>query len=187
MDRETGTTTIELLVAATTGLLVTGAALALVVTGNRATRALLERQGAWMHARAASALWAAEWRGAGFDPAGTSGATVTRVHPETLEFAADWNADGGLLPTSTNPNERLAYAAAPGAWRRGVNGGPRLPLARPDSVRFGPHDAAGLPLAPPVDPAAVVRVDVHAHFSAGSRHGPGLEVVWSATRRVAAP
>ena len=177
-----GFTTMELLVAGTTGLLVTGAALALVHAGNRSVATLATLQSEWHHARAAASLWAAEWRGAGYDPTGASGAGLVRFAPETLEFSSDWNGDGALLPTSSNPNERLAWAAVPGAWKRGVNGGPRLVMARPESIRFVFRDGE-LREVTGGSPGPVVLVEIEVRLP-GRRPGAGHTVVWSAARRV---
>lgn len=171
----------ELLVAAATGLLVTGAALALVHVGNRSVAMLATLQSEWHHARAAASLWAAEWRGAGYDPTGVSGAGLVRFAPETLEFSADWNGDGTLLPTSSNPNERLAWAAVAGAWKRGVNGGPRLAVARPESIRFVFRDGELRELfRGPTDAVILVEVEVRLP---GRRPEAGHTIVWSAGRR----
>lgn len=186
MIPERGTTTIELLVAMTTGLMITASAFALVVVGNRAATAVLDRQARWSHIRSAAALWASEWRGAGYDPTGTAGAEVTRIAAGTLEFAADWNADGALVPTGSNPNERLAYALRPGVWRRGVNGGPRLPLAWPDSATFVLRDSAGRALVEPFDPATAILVDLRVRSGVLGSGAGGIEVVWTAERRVTA-
>lgn len=172
----------ELLVAALVGLIVTGAALALCTTGNRAIAALTAGQNAWSETRAIATLWAAEWRGAGYDPTGASGARVMRLAPDTIELAADWNANGALLPTDANPNERLAYALEPGAWRRGVNDGPRLVAAWPDEARFAFRDSAGGELGSAPDPARARVVEVLARLHTGRRPA-ALEVRWVAGRR----
>lgn len=171
-DHQAGFTTIEFLVASTVGLLITGAALSLCHSANRITLRLMEAQERWHHLQAASTLWASEWRGAGFDPTGEAGTGVTRWSAETLEFTGDWNGSGSILPTSTNPNERLAYSANPGMWRRGVNGGGRLLMAWPDSVRFG-YSIAGQ--TPTIAEASVVL-----HLDGP---GDGLRVKWTAARR----
>ena len=150
-----GTTTLELVVSATIGFVVTGAALALCAAGNRAVASIAAAEAAWQEGRAAVTQWAADWRGAGFDPAATSSAGVTRLTPDTMEFSADWNGDGAIVPTASNPNERLAYAIAPGVFRRGINGGPRIAAAWPDSARFSFLDQAGADLGPSPPPAAV--------------------------------
>lgn len=172
----------ELLVAATVGLLLTGAALALCRVGNRVVADLLRSQGAWQEARAAATLWSAEWRGAGYDPTGAAGAGLGRLSPETLEFSADWNASGALTPTGSNPNERLAWAAAPGAWRRGVNGGPRLPAAWPDSVRFSYRDERGTDLGGEPDAAAVAVAEAQLFLARPQGRG-SFRATWSAARR----
>lgn len=153
-----GTTTLELVVSATIGFVVTGAALALCAAGNRAVASIAASEAAWQEARAAVTQWAADWRGAGFDPVATSGAGVTRLGRDTMEFSADWNGDGAILPTSSNPNERLAYAIAPGVFRRGINGGPRIAAAWPDSAWFSYHDQWGADLGPYPTPAMVSTV-----------------------------
>lgn len=177
-----GFTSLEILVAATVGLVLTGAALALLSVGNRAVLTLAARQAEWHHARAAAAIWASEWRGAGYDPTGSAGAGIGRFASDTLEFSADWNGDGKLLPTSSNPNERLAYASTPDAWKRGVNGGPRLVLARPESVRFVFRDDDGSVVTPGTSPERIRRIEVLGRLRAW---GPAaaLEMKWTATRR----
>ena len=150
-----GTSTLELIVSATLGFVVTGAALALCSAGNRAVASIAAAEAAWQEARAAVTQWAADWRGAGFDPVATSGAGVTRLERDTMEFSADWNGDGAILPTTSNPNERLAYAIAPGVFRRGINGGPRIAAAWPDSARFSFLDETGADLGPSPPPGAV--------------------------------
>lgn len=150
-----GTTTLELVVSATIGFVVTGAALALCAAGNRAVADIAAAEAAWQEARAAVTQWSADWRGAGFDPVATSGAGVTRLGRDTMEFSADWNGDGAIVPTASNPNERLAYAIAPGVFRRGINGGPRIAAAWPDSGRFSFLDRAGADLGPSPAPAMV--------------------------------
>lgn len=177
-----GFTTAELLVAATVGMMITGSALALCHVGNRAVAALIGSQAAWQEARAAATLWTGEWRGAGYDPTGAAGAGIGRATAESLEFSADWNANGTLVPTDTNPSERLAWAAAPGVWRRGVNGGPRLPAAWPDSARFIYRDAAGADLGGAPDPAAVRVVEARL-FLVSPRGGRGTTAIWTAARR----
>jgi hypothetical protein len=155
VDPRAGTTTLELVVSLTIGFVITGAALALCAAGNRAVADIAASEAAWQEARAAVTQWAADWRGAGFDPAATAGAGVTRLGPDTMEFSADWNGDGALLPTASNPNERLAYAIAPGVFRRGINGGPRIAAAWPDSARFTYRDETGVELGPSPSPTAV--------------------------------
>ena len=177
-----GFTTIELLVAATIGLVLTGAALALCHTGNRAVATLTRSQAAWQEARAAATLWGADWRGAGYDPTGRAGAAVDRLRPDTLEFSADWNGDGALIPTATNPNERLAYAASAGVWRRGVNGGPRLPAAWPDSLTFLYRDALGADLGSTPDPATVRIAEARLVLDWPSG-GSGIVIGWKVARR----
>jgi hypothetical protein len=169
-------------VAATIGFVVTGAALALCAAGNRAVASIAASETAWQEARAALTQWAADWRGAGYDPASVSGAGVTRLVPDTMEFSADWNGDGALLPTASNPNERLAYAIAPGVFRRGINGGPRLAAAWPDSARFSFRDGAGADLGPWPDPATV-RVAVARLALPNPRGGPPPVAEWAASRR----
>ena len=177
-----GTTTLEFVVSAAVGLFVTGAALALCGAGNRAVAALGAAEASWQEARAAVTQWAADWRGAGYDPTALSGAGVGRLRPDTMEFSADWNGDGGLLPTGSNPNERLSYASAPGVFRRGINGGPRLPAAWPDSARFAFRDAAGSDLGPaPFADAA--RVAVLRLALPNPRGGPPYVAEWTAARR----
>jgi hypothetical protein len=177
-----GTTTLEFIVSATIGFVVTGAALVLCAAGNRAVTRIATSEAAWQEARAALTQWAADWRGSGYDPTLGSGAGVTRLGPDTMEFSADWNADGSLLPTASNPNERLAYAIAPGVFRRGINGGPRLAAAWPDSARFSFRDASGGDLGPSPYPAAVrIAVARLALPRSGSRPPPVVE--WTASRR----
>ncbi|MFN2383096.1 MAG: type II secretion system protein J [Gemmatimonadota bacterium] len=177
-----GFTTLELLVAATVGLLVTGAALALCAAGNRAVARLTAAQSRWQELRAAATVWQGEWRGAGYDPTGAAASGVTRLAAETLEFSADWNGNGTLLPTGSNPNERLAWAAAAGVWRRGVNGGPRLPAAWPDSLRFYFRGGEGEELGPGPR-AALVRYTVARAVVVGSRGTAPVVVEWGAARR----
>jgi hypothetical protein len=177
-----GTTTLELIVAATIGFVVTGAALALCAAGNRAVASIAASEMAWQEARAALTQWAADWRGSGYDPASTSGARVSRLRPDTMEFSADWNGDGALLPTGSNPNERLAYAIAPGVFRRGINGGPRIAAAWPDSARFSFRDGAGADLGARPDPAAA-RVAVARLALPNPRGGPPPVAEWAVSRR----
>lgn len=160
--KQAGFTEIELLVAATVGLFVTGAAISLCWTGNRIVADLLESQRAWQETRSAATLLTAELRGAGFDPTSMAGAGVSRAGAETLEFSGDWNASGAIIPTAGNPNERLAYAVGPGTWKRGVNGGPRLPAAWPDSASFRYFDGFGAELGAAPDPSAIRLFEVRA-------------------------
>jgi hypothetical protein len=177
-----GTTTLELVVSLTIGFVVTGAALGLCAAGNRAVARIAAAEAAWQEARAAVTQWAADWRGAGFDPAATSGAGVTRLAPDTMEFSADWNGDGAILPTASNPNERLAYAIAPGVFRRGINGGPRIAAAWPDSGRFSFLDDAGTDLGPSPSPAAARTAVLR--FALPDPDGAAPPVVeWTASRR----
>ncbi|MGH7557949.1 MAG: hypothetical protein ACREMD_09305 [Gemmatimonadota bacterium] len=176
-----GFTTIEVLVALTLGLVVALAALVLCSSGNRVVADLIRSQASLQELLAAAELWRAEWRGVGHDPAGTAGAGISRATAETLEFSADWNGDGGLLPTASNPNERLAHALSPGVWRRGVNAGPRLPLAWPDSARFVYRDTSGADLGPRPEKGRIASVEVRAFLRSG---GPGFAVSWVAARRV---
>jgi hypothetical protein len=180
--KRAGFTVVELLVAATVGLFVTGAAISLCWTGNRIVAGLLESQRAWQETRAAATLWTAELRGAGYDPTSTAGAGVSRARPDTLEFSADWNASGAVTPTAGNPSERLAYALGVGAWKRGVNGGPRLPAAWPDSARFSYFDGLNADLGASPDPAAIRSVEARV-FLASPRAGPALVVRWRVARR----
>ena len=180
--KRAGFTEVELLVAATVGLFVTGAAISLCWTGNRMVADLLESQRAWQETRGAATLWTAELRGAGYDPTTTAGAGVNRARPETLEFSADWNASGAVIPTAGNPSERLAYALGAGTWKRGVNGGPRLPAAWPDSARFSYFDGSGADLGLAPDPAAIRLIEARA-FLASPRGGPVLVVRWRVARR----
>lgn len=178
---EAGFTTLELLVAASVGLVVTGSALAFLSMGNHLVSASLAQREAWRHVLAAASLWSVEWRGAGYDPTGTAGASLLRLAPDTMEFSADWNADGALEPTSRNPNERLAWAVGGGAWKRGVNGGPRLPLARPETLHFVFRDGLGEDLgsAPAVERARIAE----AHLRVAGVAGGGIDLAWTATRR----
>ncbi|HUP19393.1 MAG TPA: hypothetical protein VM778_05495 [Gemmatimonadota bacterium] len=182
MAAERGATSIELLVAAAIGTLLAGAALALCAAGNRAVAALGAHQTEWQHARAAAALWAAEWRGSGYDPSGGSGAGVTRLAPDTMEFSSDWNGDGALLPTGSNPNERLSWAAPPDSWRRGVNGGPRLAIAWMEGPRFEYLDAAGAPL-PERPPPGAARVATARTRLRGLGEGAWIPIAFRAARR----
>jgi hypothetical protein len=177
-----GTTALEILVAATVGFVVTASALVLCAAGNRAVASIAASEAAWQEARAALTQWAADWRGAGFDPASAAGAGVSRLAPDTMEFSADWNGDGALLPTSSNPNERLAYAIAPGVFRRGINGGPRIAAAWPDSARFAFRDAGGADLGPRPDPAAAW-IAVARLALPSPRGGPPPVAEWAASRR----
>ncbi|HEY7470753.1 MAG TPA: hypothetical protein VIE68_00230 [Gemmatimonadota bacterium] len=175
-------TALEVLVAATVGFAVTASALALCAAGNRAVASIAESEAAWQEARAALTQWAADWRGAGYDPVAAAGAGVSRLAPDTMEFSADWNGDGALVPTTSNPNERLAYAIAPGVFRRGINGGPRIAAAWPDSGRFAFRDAAGADLGPrPAPAAARIAVAWLALPSPGG--GPPPVAEWAASRR----
>jgi hypothetical protein len=177
-----GTTTLEFVVSATIGFFVTGAALTLCSAGNRAVARIAASEAAWQEARAALTQWAADWRGAGYDPAAGSGAAITRLAPDTMEFSADWNGDGALLPTASNPNERLAYATAPGVFRRGINGGPRVAAAWPDSARFAFRDGSGADLGPRPPPGAV-RVAVARVALPNPGGGPAPIAEWAAARR----
>ncbi len=177
-----GTTSLELLVSATIGFVVTGAALALCAAGNRAVASIAAAEAAWQEGRAAFTQWAADWRGAGFDPVGSSGAGVVRLAPDTMEFSADWNGDGRVLPTASNPNERLAYAIAPGVFRRGINGGPRIAAAWPDSAVFSYLDDSGNDLGSS-PPLAAVRTAV-LRFALPDPDGASPPVAeWAAARR----
>ena len=177
-----GFTSIELLVAMTLGLVVTLTALLLCSSGNRLVTRLTSSQRAFQELLAAAELWRTEWRGVGHDPTGSSGAGVARATPETLEFSADWNGDGALVPTDANPNERLAHALTAGAWRRGVNGGPRLPWAWPDSARFAYRDSLGLDLGTRPAPGRIAVVELEGFLEAGGR---SFSVTWAAARRAA--
>ena len=177
-----GTTALEILVAATIGFTVTASALALCAAGNRALASIAASEVAWQESRAALTQWAADWRGAGYDPASAAGAGVHRLAPDTMEFSADWNGDGALLPTASNPNERLAYAIAPGVFRRGINGGPRVAAAWPDSARFAYRDAAGRDVGPRPDPGAA-RIAVARIALPSPRGGPPPVSQWTASRR----
>jgi len=177
-----GFTAMELMVAMVAGMVVTGAALALVASGNRIAGDLVRQEDEWQRVRAAAVLWAAEWRGAGYDPTGTAGAGVTRLAPGSLDFSADWNGSGALVPTSGNPNERLSWTAAHGVWRRGVNGGSRVAIAWPESIRYAFRTASGAPLAerPPLSAARIAEVRVRAPLD---RAPAGRWVTWIAARR----
>lgn len=167
---------------ATIGFIVTGAALVLCAAGNRAVASIAASEAAWQEARAAATQWAADWRGAGFDPTGTSNAGVSRLGRDTMEFSADWNGDGAIVPTASNPNERLAYAIAPGVFRRSINGGPRIAAAWPDSARFSFRDGAGGDLGPDPPPAEA-RTVVLRFALPDPDGGPPPIVEWAATRR----
>jgi len=180
---DAGFTLVELLVAATLGILVSGAALGLCAVGNRAVARLVRAQDAWEATRAAEALWATEWRGAGFDPTGLAGAGMGPLGPETLAIQGDWNGDGALLPTATNPEERVEHVVGVGIWRRGVNAGPRLPAAWPDSGRFAYRDATGNPLPPRPEARLARRVELQAWVPTGGPAGGALEFRWSVARR----
>jgi hypothetical protein len=182
LKSRSGFTTSEFLVAAVVGLLVTGAALALCAAGNRAVTALATSHAAWSETRAVAALWSAEWRGAGYDPTEGAGARVDRVEHGAIEFSADWNGDGALVPTDRNPNERLAHALAPGSWRRGVNEGPRLVAAWPDSGRFVFRDTLGRLLGslPTPDQVRIAEAWV---WVPGGRSPGTIEARWAAVRR----
>lgn len=180
--KQAGFTEIELMVAATVGLFVTGAAISLCWTGNRIVADLLESQRAWQETRSAATLLTAELRGAGYDPTSMAGAGISRAEAETLEFSADWNASGAIIPTAGNPNERLAYAVGPGTWKRGVNGGPRLPAAWPDSASFRYFDGAGAELGSGPDPSAIRLFEVRA-LLASPPSGRGMVVSWRVARR----
>jgi Tfp pilus assembly protein PilW len=162
--KQEGFTEIELLVAATVGLFVTGAAISLCWTGNRIVADLLKSQRAWQETRAAATLLTAELRGAGYDPTSTADAGISRAQPETLEFSADWNASGAVTPTAGNPNERLAYAVGAGTWKRGVNGG------------------LGVELGAVPDPETIRLFEARA-LLASPRAGPGIVVGWRVARR----
>lgn len=178
---ERGFTTMELLVAAAVGLVLTGAALALLVAGNRLVAASLAQREAWRQVTAAASLWSAEWRGAGYDPTGSAGSAVDRLAADTMEFSADWNGDGALEPTSSNPNERLAWAASPGTWKRGVNGGGRLPIARPRALAFSFLESPGEDLgsSPPIDRARLAE----ARLRMPGNGALPVDLVWVAGRR----
>lgn len=177
-----GFTTSELLVALVAGLLVTGAALALCGVGNRLVASLAERQAAWSETRAVASLWAVEWRGAGYDPTAAAGARIEGLGSAAMELSADWNGNGALTPTDPNPNERLAYAVERGAWRRGVNGGPRLVAAWPDTAWFVYRDAEGREVGAAPDPALARVAEVHVRL-AGIDPGRMAEARWTAARR----
>jgi hypothetical protein len=181
MRRVTGFTTVEILVAMVAGLLVTGAALALCGVGNRLVASLAARQAAWSETRAVASLWALEWRGAGYDPTGAAGARIERLGATSMELSADWNGNGALTPTDPNPNERLAYLMEKGAWRRGVNGGPRLVAAWPDTAWFVYRDGEGREIGAP-DPSLARLAEVRVRF-AGIESGRMTEARWSAARR----
>lgn len=175
-----GFTTLELLVAATAGLVLTGAGLAILAASNRLVeRSLAGREG-WREAEAAAALWASEWRGSGYDPTGTAGASVARLAADTMEFTADWNGDGALVPTGSNPNERLAWAIADGAWKRGVNGGGRVVIAEPGGAVFAFVDAEGGEHASPPPAAAAL---AEARLTLAGPAGATVRVRWAAARR----
>lgn len=177
-----GYTTIELLMAATTGLFVTAAALSLCHTGNRFVAALVIRQASWQEVRAAAVMWTADWRGAGYDPTGGSVATVAELTPEAMRFSADWNASGALLPTRANPNERLSYSVGPDNWRRGVNSGPLLRMAWPDSVRFHYFDGSGRELGEAPNPPSVQIAE--ARVALCNPHGAQCRrIVWRSALR----
>lgn len=182
MNRDGGFTSLELAVALSVGLVVTGAALALVGTGNRWVAGMLNEQDEWQRVRAAAVLWAGEWRGAGYDPTRAAGSAITRLTPESLDFSADWNGSGALLPTRDNPNERLSWAASPGLWRRGVNGGPRIAIAWPDSIRFVYRGASGEALGdrPLASDVALVEVRVRLDPAIPAT---AAEVAWTVARR----
>ena len=177
-----GVTSLELVVALTIGLVVTGAALALLAAGNRWVSDGLREQDEWQRIRAAAVLLAGEWRGAGYDPTRASGSGIARLAPESIDFSADWNGDGALLPTRDNPNERLSWAVAPGSWRRGVNGGPRVTVAWPDSIRFAYRGDSGELLGerPLASEATLLEVRVRSlrDEAAGTR-----DVTWWVARR----
>lgn len=175
-------TTLELVVSTTIGFVVTGAALALCAAGNRAVVRIAAAEAAWQESRAAVTQWAADWRGAGYDPAGVSSAGVTWLALDTMEFSADWNGDGAILPTGSNPNERLSYASAPGVFRRGINGGPRIAAAWPDSARFSFRDETGTDLGPSPPPASARTAVLR--FALPDPDGATPPVAeWAATRR----
>ena len=177
-----GISTLETVVAVSIGFVVTAGVLALCSAGNRAVARIAAAELAWQEARAVLTQWAADWRGSGYDPTAVSGAGVTRLATDTMEFSADWNGDGTLLPTASNPNERLAYALEPGIFRRGINGGPRLASAWPDSARFTFRDSAGADLGPRPDPGRV-RTAV-ARLALPARPGrPPPVAEWIASRR----
>lgn len=177
-----GMTVIELLVAATVGLLLAGSAVGLCVVGTRAVAALGRSQRGWQEVRAAAGLWADDVREAGYDPLGTAGGGFVRALPDTLELTADRNANGALVPTASNPVERLAYAVAPGAWVRGVNGGPRLPLAPVGGLEFGYRDPTGADLGPVPDRARIAIVEARAAVPAG-RSPTAVPARYAAARR----
>ena len=179
---EAGFTTSEFLVAALVGLLVTGAALALCAAGNRAVAALAASHAAWSETRAIATLWSMEWRGAGYDPTGVARAGIVSLDAAAIELSADWNGDGALVPTDRNPNERLAHTLAPGSWRRGVNDGPRLVAAWPDSARFVYRDTAGLLLesSPASDEVQLAEAWV---WLRGVQSAGSIEARWVAARR----
>lgn len=176
-----GVTSLELVVALTIGLVVTGAALALLAAGNRWVSEALREQDEWQRNRAAAVLLVGEWRGAGYDPTRASGSGIARLTPESIDFSADWNGDGELFPTRDNPNERLSWAVAPGSWRRGVNGGPRVAIAWPDSIRFTYRGRSGelLEDRPLASEVAVLEARLRTLLDEGETR----IVTWSAARR----
>lgn len=163
-----GHTLVELIAAVTIGALVAASSIALCSVGNVAVGKLLQRQWAWQEILASASLWATEVRGAGYDPSGMAGARVRVARSDTLAFSSDWNASGALLPTSGNPNERLEYVGAPGAWKRGVNGGPRLVLSRPFGMAFAYFDSLGGALGSPADPSSIRAFGAQLTISAGA-------------------
>jgi hypothetical protein len=177
-----GISTLETVVAVSIGFVVTAGALALCAAGNRAVARIAASEAAWQEARAALTQWAADWRGSGYDPTSASAAGVTRLAPDTMEFSADWNGDGALLPTASNPNERLAYAVEPGIFRRGINGGPRLAAAWPDSARFAFRDSSGADLGPRPAPGRV-RTAAARLVLPGRPGAPPPVAEWTASRR----
>lgn len=169
-----GYTLIELIVGVTVGALVAGSAISLCNAANLAVGQLLSHQWAWQEIQAGAALWATEFRGAGYDPRETAGAGISVAQPDTLTFSSDWNASGAVLPTASNPNERLEYVGVANAWKRGVNGGPRLRFARPDSVAFAYRDSLGELLGQTPDPASIRIVDAEVTIDPGD-----TPLVWS--------
>jgi hypothetical protein len=77
----------------------------------------------------------------------------------------------------------LAHAFHEGEWKRGVNGGPRLPLAWPDSARFIYRDTLGTELGSRPETSRIATVEVRAFLGSTGRD---FVVSWVAARRVPA-
>jgi type IV pilus assembly protein PilW len=107
-----GFTLVELLIAMAVGGIVLGAVMTSFQGQHRTY--LVQDQVVEMqqNLRAAMHTMVGEIRMAGFDPAGTAGASIESATADRLEFTLDLNGDGALKHTdgSWQENERIAYA-----------------------------------------------------------------------------